>query len=207
MNLGDAFKRPMSDPEWIKKCGMAGLMVLIPIVGTFAVLGWSIRYYEGLGQGETNLPDPFGDVGGDIVRGFKLAISIMISLLPLLLAFTCAGLMPVIFSAIDNDLAPVGALLSLLIILPSALIAAAITPAAEIAHLSTGNVVAFSAMGPVLSRAKSSIGNYAMLVVGMVVAGIVGQLGVIACFVGLIVTLPLSFAMRMSLVNAWQSDG
>lgn len=207
MNLGDAFKRPMSDPEWIKKCAMTGIMLLIPLVGGFAVIGWSQRYFEGLSQGESNLPDPFGDVVGDIVRGLKLGISMVISMLPLLLLFFCAGAFPPILGAIDDDLAIVGVGLMALILIPTSLLTIAWAPAAEIAHRSTGNVVAFSAIGPVLGRARQNIMGYIMLIIGVVVAQIIGQLGVIACVIGVFVTLPLGLAMRVSLINSWQSEG
>ena len=206
MNLGEALQRPMADPDWIKKCALIGLTTFIPIVGPFTVIGWSIRYYEGLRQGDTQLPEPFADLGGDIVRGLKFAVAMFLFVLPLALVAVCSGLIPVVIAQISQDLAPIGAILTLLVVLPVSLIFAVLVPAAEVAYLETGSIVVYGQLGPVVARIRQAPMAYVMLFVGIVIAQFIGQIGAIACFVGIILTMPVGQAMRMSMVRSWEDD-
>jgi len=203
MSMVDALKQPMNDGDWMKKCGMVGLLTLIPLVGPFAVLGWSIRYFQNLNQGDGSLPESFSDVGGDIGRGFKYVIANFIAFLPFILIIFCAGLLAPILGQIDQSLATVGAILSLLITLPVSLILAVLAPAVQYTHLATGSMVIFGSLGSTVGMIKRAPGAYVMAFIGLIVAQIVGQLGVIACFIGIFLTLPLGMAMQMAVFHDW----
>lgn len=203
MGMVDALKQPMNDGDWMKKCGMTGLLILIPLVGPLAVLGWAIRYFQNLNQGDGTLPESFADVGGDIGRGFKYVIANFIAFLPFILIMVCSGAIGPILSAIDNSLGTIGAIASLLITLPVAFILAVLAPAVQYTHLATGNVVVFGALGSTVGLIKRAPGAYVMAFIGLIIAQIVGQIGAIACFIGVFVTLPLGMAMQMAVFHDW----
>ena len=43
MDFGLAFSFPFQDKNWLQKILIAGLIMLIPIVGWFAVIGWALE--------------------------------------------------------------------------------------------------------------------------------------------------------------------
>jgi hypothetical protein len=43
MEFGKAFSFPFEDQDWVKKLGIAGLLMIIPIIGWLAVAGWGIE--------------------------------------------------------------------------------------------------------------------------------------------------------------------
>jgi uncharacterized membrane protein len=40
MDFGRAFSFVFEDPDWLKKVAIAGLVMLIPVIGQLVVLGW-----------------------------------------------------------------------------------------------------------------------------------------------------------------------
>src|SRR5256885_16747502 len=46
LDLGLCITAPTKDPEWLKKCVLMGLMMLIPIAGALNLSGWMRTYAE-----------------------------------------------------------------------------------------------------------------------------------------------------------------
>ena len=57
LSFGDVISLPTRDPRWFAKCGLQGLIALIPIFGTFEILGWSMTYLDNLRAGRAELPE------------------------------------------------------------------------------------------------------------------------------------------------------
>jgi len=75
LSFGDVISLPTRDPRWFGKCGIEGLISLIPIYGTFEVVGWSLTYLDNLRAGRTALPEArFGYAG----RGSRVALVALI---------------------------------------------------------------------------------------------------------------------------------
>ena len=71
LSFGDVISMPTRDPRWFGKCGIEGLIGLIPIYGTFEVAGWALSYLDNLRAGRAALPEArFGYAG----RGSRLAL-------------------------------------------------------------------------------------------------------------------------------------
>ena len=69
--FGDVISIPTRDPRWFAKCGLEGLIGLIPIYGYFEVAGWSLTYLDNLRAGHAVLPEAgFGYAQ----RGARLAV-------------------------------------------------------------------------------------------------------------------------------------
>ncbi len=43
MDFGKAFTYAFEDQDWLKKLGIGGLLLLIPIFGILAVMGWTVE--------------------------------------------------------------------------------------------------------------------------------------------------------------------
>jgi Protein of unknown function (DUF4013) len=64
VGFGDVFSIPTWDHDWLGKCGIEGLIALIPIYGSFEILGWTLTYLDNLRAGRAELPPArFGYAG------------------------------------------------------------------------------------------------------------------------------------------------
>src|SRR5690349_7557632 len=54
-SVGDAFGYPFRDPGWLGKLVVQGLILIIPIVGWIAAVGWLVLTYENLRAGRQEL--------------------------------------------------------------------------------------------------------------------------------------------------------
>jgi len=75
LTFGDVISIPTRDQRWLAKCGIEGLIALIPIYGTFEVAGWTLSYLDNLRSGPATLPEAgFGYAR----RGSRLALVALI---------------------------------------------------------------------------------------------------------------------------------
>ena len=76
MDLGLAFSFPFQDEEWIKKVLIAAVLLFIPVIGWFAVLGWGLEITRRVIRGsEEPLPDwtEFSDLFILGLKGFAIS--------------------------------------------------------------------------------------------------------------------------------------
>jgi predicted secreted protein len=57
LSFGDVISLPTRDPRWFGKCGIEGLIALIPIYGSFEIIGWSLTFLDNLRAGRPELPE------------------------------------------------------------------------------------------------------------------------------------------------------
>ena len=87
--FGDVISIPARDPRWFGKCGIQGLIALIPIYGSFELLGWSLSYLDNLRAGRPWLPEAgFGYAR----RGFRTGlVALIYSLVGVILFYAAFG--------------------------------------------------------------------------------------------------------------------
>lgn len=214
IDIAEALRYPFQDPAWLSKAAVAGLMMFVPFVGPFLLLGWKVEVYERARRGETELPGI--SFGSQLVAGFKVFLGLFSSIFLLVFA------MVALHAAILGVGWGVGYLLQTL------------TGSAEAMSLGIGVAslfmtflhifLAFGVNGlmpelyrrafmgetlglinpmPSLSRVKGRAGVYLIVVVGMIAANLAGAMGVFACYLGLFVTLPLGYAASAHLIAQW----
>jgi len=84
LSFGDVISLPTRDPRWFGKCGIEGLIALIPIYGAFEIIGWSLSYLDNLRAGRLELPEArFGYAS----RGARVASVALIYWLSALVLF------------------------------------------------------------------------------------------------------------------------
>jgi len=89
LSFGDVISLPTRDPRWFGKCGIEGLIALIPIYGSFEIIGWSLTFLDNLRAGRAELPEArFGYAN----RGARVAsVFLIYSLTAIVLAWLVLG--------------------------------------------------------------------------------------------------------------------
>lgn len=199
MDFGRAFSYVFEDPEWLKKVAIAGLVMLIPIIGQIVVLGWVLNITKRIMDGRTDLlPDV--DFGADLGRGFMAFVIGFVYSLPITLISSFTGIVnSIISSNVDSN-----SILAVVIILFSCLglfsflygiVIALALPAAYTLYLEQGSLGAAFNLSKVFGMVKSNLGAYFIVVLGSIATGFVASLGVIACIIGVIFTSAYAMAV------------
>lgn len=86
MDYGNAFVYMFSSKEWIKKMVLGTAMALVPILGQFVLIGWTLDVLRNLKQKEA---DPLPEWTGDdfarwLGRGLGLSVTVVTFLLPVI---------------------------------------------------------------------------------------------------------------------------
>ena len=200
MNYGRAFSFASEDPDWIKKLIIAALVILIPVVGPFAVSGWALEINRRVIAGESELLPEWSNFGALIISGLKQWVVVLVYQLPAILISVCgfglyAGLLAASGGSSSDDGGgaltgvAVGAMLCtycflfLFLIVGSLMIAPATSVLAE-----TGEIGAALRFGHVFGLLRAAVGPYILSVLILAVLGSVGSsIGSIACGVGTLV--------------------
>ncbi len=87
--LAALFSYPFQDADWLKKLGIAALVIAIPLVGPIVAAGWGLEIMRRVILDDpTPLPD-WGDFGTLAVNGLKGAVVQLAYGLPLVLVIGC----------------------------------------------------------------------------------------------------------------------
>lgn len=182
------FKYAFNDPNWKNRILMGGLYSLtcVVIVGIFVLAGYSKKLFLALAKDE-NAPIPEIDFGEDLKEG-----------LPVVGIAFIYGLGMIVLSMIP---------ILNLILAPLAGIAMAIVlPVAMMKYFTTGQFGAAFDFKWIIDFVKANINNLVILFVVGLLAGIIGQLGAIACGVGALFTMFWSLIARtVVMADVWRA--
>lgn len=202
LDIGVVLQGPTEDKDWLKKCALMGLLscalFLVPIagaiVGSLNLLGWMRVYAERRLRGEHEIPEAnLGYLGA----GWGL----FVMYLPLV------GLLFVVIGAIAGvvvagallrieALVALGPLMAAALMMPIGLWLTVFSGAMLYLFLVDGERWASIRFGAQWRLAMRFGTSYLLFWIAMLLAGVIAQLGVIACFVGIVVTLPYSYLMQ-----------
>ena len=193
MDFGKAFSYPFEDSDWLKKVGVAALIVLIPIIGPLLIAGWGFEITRRVIKADPEPLSDWSEFGEILGSGFKVAVVWFAYMLPVILLQACIQLAA--FGGMDstND-DTVLTLLSFVIFCISclvfiySLIMAFIVPAALGNMAAKNDLKAAFQFGEVWGLVRAQPGAYVMVLLGGMVAGFVGSLGIVACFIGVFFT-------------------
>jgi hypothetical protein len=199
MKFGDAFTFVFQDPDWFKKIIIPGLVgLLIPIIGQIFLLGWALKITLNVIRNNPN-PLPEMDFGGDLGRGFKAWVVGLVYSIPMIVFYLPIMILSFIASESgDQSMAVVvaiaGACFGFLMFLYG-IVMGLMLPAAYARVAVEDTIGAGLAFGEVFRLVKNNLVTYLLILVGVVAASFIGSLGSIACFVGIFITMPYSFAI------------
>ncbi len=207
--IGDAFVWPFRDPDWLNKILIMGLIQLIPIVGAITGLGWMLAALHNIRAGEDRLPPANFDHLG---RGFRLFVVYLVYYGGLLLVGTVLYLPATVILAQQGKesanplLVAVGVgllLLAFSVFTLGSLLLTFLTPSIVLAF-DGGGIAGGLRFQDVVRRARVSLTSTLIAGLMLIAAGLVGQLGSIACFIGIVFTLVYALAMQAWIIRSFE---
>jgi hypothetical protein len=216
IDIGAALAFAKSDPDWIKKCGLHGLVMLIPVAGFLALFGWSRKIYERAHAGEHTLPEL--DLGTEVSHGIPPLVAMLNTLvitLPMVILMwtmlAVVGLGGSAIGALGEGAAGIASVLMVVVMLGMQLLFMVVFIAVQALLPEIQRRGYNGEMGPLFSP-KASIaaikGNpkaYLMTFIGLFVANFIGGIGAFACYVGMFVTMPFGHAMAAHILAQWDA--
>ncbi len=205
MNFGLAFSYVFKDKEWFKKVIIPTLVGLIPILGQFVVTGWGLQAAKNVIDGKSEDALPNLDFGADLGRGFMAAVITAIYSLPAAIVF---GLSSGLFAFTETADETMGIFLMILggclglFGLLFAILAAFWGMVAVANYVAKGEFGAAFKFKEIFGLIKNSFGSWLLVVLGQIVAmGFIAPLGVIACGVGVFLTMTYGIAVYSHLLG------
>lgn len=201
MNFGLAFSYPFQDPDWFKKIALTGVIFLIPIVGQLYLIGWMLEIVRRVINNETPILPESVDFGGFIGRGFQGFIINLVYAIPLIIFSLPPSLIAPIGDLVEIDTETMGTITIIISVCCGGLsfiysiLLGFVLPAALSNFVVKGSLGGGFQLGEVFGLIKAAPGAYVLVFLGSIVAGIVSNLGIIVCLIGLLVTIPYSSAI------------
>lgn len=195
MDIGRAFTFFLDDPGWFRKVLLGALISLIPLVGSFILIGWALAHTRNVYYG-SDIPIPeWDDIGNYLVRGLIAWLGALVWALPLVILSVCTA--GVIVAVSNSDAAVVFvALFASFLILFAVAFMAIVLPVPLARYAIRGEFGAMFEFDAILAEVRRGIRPLMLAVVIWLVASlIVVPIGLLACFVGVYVTSVLSYLM------------
>lgn len=209
MDFGKAFTFMFEDPEWLRKLGIGVLValvgilfspILIGLVPLIMLLGYSLDTLRNVADGHERPMPEWEDWGGFLSRGFKLVAALFVWALPMLLA-----LIPLIIGSAmteqyqQNNLGVVAVILLICgscLVLLWGLFLTLLSPALYARIALTDRFSSAFEFGKLWAFTRDNIGNIVIAIlltwVAGLVASIIAPLGLIALFIGVLITFPFA---------------
>ena len=196
MDFGRAFSYVMQDQDWLKKVGIAGLIMIIPILGQIVVLGWVLEITKNIINGGPEVLPDWSNFGDFLSRGFQAFVIAFAYSLPVILISFCLGtLVGVLSSQTNNDsaqtMATVIQVLNLCIncvVFIYDIALGIFLPAAIGNFVASGQIGAGFRFNEIFGLVKAAPGPYIIVFLLSIVTGIISALGLIACVIGVLFT-------------------
>jgi hypothetical protein len=199
MDFGKAFTFVFEDEDWIKKIGIGGLLVLIPIIGLFVVMGWGLEVTKRIIRGDAEVLPDWSDFGGYLTRGFLMFLVAFVFTLPVTIVNICTTSVPFLFENGDETMASIAAVVSICFGCFSFLYSLAaylVLPAAYGRYAATDELGEAFKLGEIFKMVRDNFGTYALVLLGGIVASLVASIGTIACVIGVLFTIVYSLAVN-----------
>lgn len=211
IDLGKAFSFVSSQPGWISKLLLPGILGFIPVVGTVALLGWQRRIVASLRAGSMELPEM--DVADDLKGGLAPTLAVLnvggLMLIGVFIGFL-GFLLVEIGEATGNrtvsDLMDAAALLFGLASFTLTFVLGLATFGLMPELLRRGHQGELLPVAHPKESLRAARSHTQLLVtagLGCVIASALGSLGGVLCGVGLAVTVPWAVAAMGHLVVQW----
>jgi hypothetical protein len=174
---------------------LQGLILIIPIIGQIALMGWLMITLDNLRDGRQELaPAGFHLSRGIRLFGVQLIYGIVLSIIP--------GILEGIGSAMQQSNGSGVALITLgyLVNLVALVLFAFLLPALILITYEQGFGAAMN-VGAVWRLATANASNSALAAVLIVVAHLIGGVGIVLCFVGVLFTSVYAYGVTAGIVD------
>lgn len=205
MDFGLAFSFPFQDEKWIEKIVVAALISLIPIVGWFAVLGWSIEIGRRVIKGEKEVLADWSDFGGMLALGFKASVASLVFSIPVIVVWIPVGIVSALAGSVDGDAGTaIVTILSFGVICLTFIYSIALlfaVPASYGRLAASGGLGEALKVGEIWKMVRSAPSAYLIVLLGYFVAGFIASLGIIVFLVGMFLTTAYAMAVEGHLLG------
>ena len=207
--IADAFVWPVRDPDWLGKVAIMGLILLIPIVGGIDGLGWMLATLDRLRAGEEKLPPANFDYLG---RGLQLFAVYLVCYLGLSLIAAAVYVPALLILATQGHdstntflvfLAFSLMVLTFSVVTLGSLALTFAMPAIVLA-VDRGGIGEGLRVDAIVRRARHSLVNTLIAGLMLIAAGFIGQLGSLACLLGVVFTSAYALAMQAWIIRSYE---
>jgi len=209
-NVGNAFSLPFRSPNWLGTFALMGLIGIIPILGQMALLGWTLALLDNYRRGAVDLPPAgFQYIGRGVnlflvILVYGLIIAVIFGV-PLVLLFAGSLLAAnSTTSSYPSAVAGSGFSAYVGIIQLLGLVLYLFYPAVIVAT-ERGGIAAGLNPANVLKVASAKWSNTLIAGLLIYVGFFLAQLGIIACCIGIIFTLPYGYAVLAGVVRYYEA--
>jgi hypothetical protein len=190
MDFGKSFSFVTGDKDWVKKVAIGGVVSIFPIVNLMAI-GYGIRVLRNVADDRAKPLPEWDDWGGDFMKGLLVTVAWFIYALPA----TVVVAMAMALSAVTHNSSQGAEGTVFAFTMGFACLAGLWMlavglwmPAAEVNYAQRGRLSAMFEFKRIWELITGNFGNYFTAILVMVLAGIAGSLGFIACIIGVIFT-------------------
>ncbi|MCK9245775.1 MAG: DUF4013 domain-containing protein [Anaerolineaceae bacterium] len=197
MNFGKAFTYIFEDERWFDKLLTPLLVSLIPVIGTFALTGYTLRTLKNVAQNELR-PLPEFDFGQDLGRGFRYFLVELVYALPILLLL---GIMVIPMFMIENSDSAMGLggvlimVISIAVMVAYSLFLAIIQPIAMANFAVKDSFASAFEWGNFFKRLGNNFGAWLLVFAGVILTGFIAPLGMVIFVIGVVITSAYSQLM------------
>lgn len=203
MDIGKAFTFLGEDPKWTTKLLIGGGLIIAGFLALFTVIGWIfvvaiilgylVQLTRNVIAGQQRPLPEWANWGALMSDGFKVFVVILALVLPVFIIALIFSVPGSLLSTSDNaGTAGLGTLLSIAggcLNLLLGLFAGLLLPVAIGRYAATNNIGQALNIGAIFAALRTNFMPYLLIVLLSIVTSIIGQLGIIACFIGLPFTL------------------
>jgi len=196
VNFGKAFTYIFDDERWFDKLIVPILVSLIPLVGTLAFTGYTIRTVKNVIQNEIN-PLPNFQFGEDLGRGFRFILIGLVYSLPILLVFLLM-FVPMMASNNNDSVSAISVIFMVfggLLMLLYSLFLMFVQPVAMANFAMKDTFASGFEFGHFFKRLGNNFTAWLLVIAGMILASIISPLGSIVFGIGAFVTTAYSQLM------------
>lgn len=199
MDYQKAFTVIFQDKEWVGKILIGGLLLIASflIIPAFFVYGYAIEYTQRVMAGNMSLP-AWDNMGEKFKKGFMVFLTLFVYTLP---AFIFIAL-PIVFTILASVLASssqsasqvlgfiafIFILFGYLLFFVYLLFLYFLIPAVIVRFAQTESIGECLKVKEILGIIKTHFADILMLVLFLIVAGFIANIGIIACFIGVFFT-------------------
>ncbi|MDD2521484.1 MAG: DUF4013 domain-containing protein [Anaerolineaceae bacterium] len=196
MNFGKAFTFIFEDEQWFDKLLAPVLISIIPIIGTLAFIGYTLRLIKNVVQNEPN-PLPRMEFGEDLGRGFRFFLIGLVYMIPVFLVLV---VMLIPMSALNNNEAVglfgvIVMIIGGLLLLAYSLFLAIFEPIAMANFAVKDTFASGFEWGNFFKRLGNNFPAWLIVLAGVIIAGFISPLGSILLVIGVVLTSAYSQLM------------
>ena len=204
IDLGRAFGFVFDDEQWVSKILIGGLIILIPILGMFWLMGYMMDVGERVAN---NAPKPLPDIdfGSQLGKGFASFVISLVYALPVIVLVCVVMLLFVPLAGAaegsqGGDAAIVSAMLGLWFCLFPLLFVAGLVIqvfvfASYVLYIQTGNIGQALNVGRAWQMLRAAPTSWLILFLVYILASLVASAGAVAFGIGALFTTAFSQAM------------